>query len=192
MFEKQVRGKTQEDGIKESMKKYKFIKFILDRSKEVILILSKTGKILFVNKGTLEIVGYKEKDVIGKSIINFLTSNSVKKALYALSQEFLGHIQPQMEVEIKIKSGGIRYIEIDRSSSPVYEKGKLVGLLITGRDITEHKKTEEKLEMLNQELKSKVDELEKFTKLSVGRELKIIELKKRISELENKVKNGKE
>ena len=50
-------------------------------------------------------------------------------------------------------------------------------LQATVRDVTEQKKAEE-------ELKSKIEELERFNKLSVGRELKMIELKKRIKELE--------
>jgi hypothetical protein len=39
-----------------------------------------------------------------------------------------------------------------------------------------------------QELKDKNEELEKFQQLSVGRELKIIELKNRVKELEDKIK----
>jgi len=45
------------------------------------------------------------------------------------------------------------------------------------RDITERKKMEE-------ELQKKMHDLERFNKLAVGRELKMIELKKRIKELE--------
>jgi len=46
----------------------------------------------------------------------------------------------------------------------------------------------EEMEKAKKKLESKVDELEKFSKLSVGRELKMVELKKRISELENQLK----
>jgi HAMP domain-containing protein/uncharacterized membrane protein (Fun14 family) len=51
----------------------------------------------------------------------------------------------------------------------------------------------EELEKSKKELESKVDELERFNKLSVGRELKMLELKKKMVELEKKSnKNGKE
>ena len=46
----------------------------------------------------------------------------------------------------------------------------------------------DELEISKKKMESKVDELEKFSKLGVGRELKMVELKKRISELEEKLK----
>ncbi|MCJ7816727.1 MAG: PAS domain S-box protein [Candidatus Aenigmarchaeota archaeon] len=54
-------------------------------------------------------------------------------------------------------------------------------LQATVRDVTAQKKAEE-------ELKSKIEELERFNRLAVGRELKMIELKKRIKELESQVR----
>jgi hypothetical protein len=60
------------------------------------------------------------------------------------------------------------------------------------RDLTERKKAEKQISVTNKELENKVDELERFSKLSVGRELKMIELKERISELEEKLRERKD
>jgi C4-dicarboxylate-specific signal transduction histidine kinase len=53
----------------------------------------------------------------------------------------------------------------------------------------ELEKTKDELEIKvrerTKELEEKIDELEKFRKLSIGRELKMIDLKKRINELES-------
>ena len=56
----------------------------------------------------------------------------------------------------------------------------MVAVLCVTRDITERKKVDNKL-------KVKVDELKRFNKLAVGRELRMIELKKRVKELENEL-----
>ena len=78
-------------------------KFLIDNMQEMAIILDKTGKILFANKFTFKTLGYSEKEVIGKSITVFLTRDSLKKALYALTQEFLGKPQNAMEVEVRNK-----------------------------------------------------------------------------------------
>ena len=291
--------KNMEEELKQSEERYRFL---VDNSKELFIILSKTGKILFANKSTLSCAGYSEVELTGKPISQFLTKDSVKKTMYALAQEFLRKPQPEMEVQIRTKLGKIRQLEISEGSVPAHEEGKLIGVLISARDITERrkaektkeeyktiistsidgfwivdmegyfidvndaycrlmgysrdemlkmkisdieakekpeetakrirkivkaggdrfetqhkrkdgrivnlevsanyakelgermfvflrditerKKAEEELEKVNQELKSKMEELERFNKLSVGRELKMIELKKRIEELE--------
>ena len=60
-------------------------------------------------------------------------------------------------------------------------------LLAVAKDITERKDAEDKL-------KEKIEQLEKYKKVTIGRELKMVELKKQIKELESKClnKNGGE
>ena len=139
----EAQRKRAEEALRESEKRYKFL---VDNSKDIILILSKRGKILFANKTALQRFGYSEKELIGRSITNFLTKGSIKKAWYALAQEFLGHPQPEMEVRAKTESGKIRYLEVARGSAPVRERGKLIGVMINATDITERKRAEEALQ----------------------------------------------
>jgi PAS domain S-box-containing protein len=120
-------------------------KFLLDNSKEIILILSKRGKILFANRTILNSFGYSEEEIVGQSITSFLTRDSLRKSLYALAQEFLGHPQPEMEVRAKTKFGEIRYLKIAMGSAPIYDKGKLIGVIVCGSDITALRKTKEEL-----------------------------------------------
>ncbi|MBN1156881.1 PAS domain S-box protein [Candidatus Woesearchaeota archaeon] len=132
--------KLSEEKLKEQEERYKFL---LENSKDLIFIFSKTGKILFTNKTAINVLEYDEKELIGKSIVSFLTKNSVKKAVYALSQEFLGRPQPEIEVEVKKKSGEIRILEVAKGSVPIREKGKKSGILVSAVDITERKNSEE-------------------------------------------------
>ncbi|MGB8951747.1 MAG: PAS domain S-box protein [Candidatus Aminicenantales bacterium] len=128
-----------EQALQESEKKYRFL---VDNSKEVILIISKKGKILFANNSTLTNYGYSKEELIGRSIIHFLTKDCIRTVLYALAQEFLGHLQPEMEVQFKSKSGEKRYLNVAQGSTPIYEKGKLAGVMVSAGDITERKRAE--------------------------------------------------
>ena len=139
---KAVGRKRAEEALRESEEKYKFL---IDNSKEIILILSKSGKILFANKIAFTSFGYSEKEIIGRSITRFLTKDSLKKALSALAQEFLGYPQPEMEVRIKEKSSKIRYLKFAEGSTFVHEKGKLIGVMVNARDITQEKQAQEAL-----------------------------------------------
>ena len=58
------------------------------------------------------------------------------------------------------------------------ENGELRGYRGVDKDITDRKKAEEKL-------KGKINELERYKNATVGRELRIIELKKELEELKN-------
>lgn len=119
--------------------------FLLDNSKGIILILSRRGKILFANKTILDNFGYSEEEIAGKSITSFLTKDSIMRALYALAQEFLGLPQPEMEVRAKTKSGEIRYLKVAKGSCPIYEEGKLIGVMVSASDITDPKKAKKEL-----------------------------------------------
>ena len=52
------------------------------------------------------------------------------------------------------------------------------------------KTSEEKVKEKTKELNEKVEELEKFNKLAIGRELKMIELKKEIEDLKEELQGN--
>jgi PAS domain S-box-containing protein/putative nucleotidyltransferase with HDIG domain len=134
--------KEAEQALRESESKYRFL---VENSKEIILILNKKGRIIFANRSTLARYGYSKEELIGKPISRFLTRDCAKRVLDALTQEYLGHPQPELEVRARTKSGEIRYLRSSQGSVPVYEKGTLVGVMVSARDVTEDKKAEEAL-----------------------------------------------
>lgn len=117
---------------------------------------------------------------------------------FFLSKGMIGPVKKLIEGVESIGKGNLGY-HIDVKSRD--EMGELasafnqmtIDLKGSREKLEEYSKTLEKqvtertkeLERSKKELESKLDELERFSKLSVGRELKMIELKKRVKELED-------
>jgi hypothetical protein len=85
----------------------------------------------------------------------------------AFSNMILGVVQPTGKTLVWLTANGF----------PAYDdRGEISEVIISFIDITERKKAED-------ELLKKIDELLLFQRLTVGRELKMIELKKEVNEL---------
>ena len=81
---------------------------------------------------------------------------------------------------MRLKKDGTR-IDVSLTISPIKDSdGHVIGASTIARDITEHK-------ALQDELRRKMAELEGFNKVAVGRELKMIELKREIAQLKLKM-----
>jgi PAS domain S-box-containing protein len=91
------------------------------------------------------------------------------------------------EAEYRIRGKDGKYKWFFTRGIPVFkEDGSIREWVGTCIDISERIKVEEEIKKARDELQSKVEELERFNRLAVGRELKMVELKNRIKELEEK------
>ena len=125
-----------------------------------------------------------DKDMINKALNHYLTGDV---PAYAVEHRLL------------CKDGTYKWI-LDRGKIMVRDQdGKPLRFIGTHTDISERKEAQEKIKKLNEELEQKVEErtnqlqqknadLEKMNKFFVGRELRMIELKKQIKDLEEKLK----
>ncbi len=120
--------------------------FLLEHSTDIVLVLNKRRKITYVNKRAPLSFGYPMEEIIGASITHFLTKDSMKRARLVLAQAFLGRPQPEFELQAKTKSGEIRSISVAESSVPLYENGRMSGIMISASDITEQKRNQAALE----------------------------------------------
>ena len=170
--------KKSNDQLRESLER---MTAIFNSTRDGIAVLDKTGKIISINKSLVEIGGYSEKDIVGKriAVLKMFTPKSLAKIMAAFIKRMAGGVIPPYEVEAKMKNGKKKQIEIHGSLLKI--RGKIIGDVAVLRDITDRKKT-------GAELEKKNEELEKFIKLSVGREMRIIELKGKIKELEDKLR----
>lgn len=175
--------KEIEEKLKESEEKFRNL---FEYAVDPIIILDNKGAFIEINNKVEELLGYKRSELIGKKFteLKILTLESKLKALKNFMKRMAGFDIKPYEVDLIKKNGEIIKGEIN--AAPIKENNKIAADMVIIRDITERKIVEEQMKKLNERLSLKVKEMERFNKLAIGRELKMIELKKMIKELESK------
>lgn len=163
------------------------LRVLFECAPDGIYLMDLKGNFTDGNKAAEELIGYKKEELTGKNMakVGVLPKSQIPKSLANLAKNAMGKPTGPDEFTLIRKDGN--KVEVEIRTYPVKIKGKTLVLGIA-RDITERKKADEELKKSKEELETKVKDLERFSKLSVGRELKMIELKKAIRELEEQLK----
>jgi len=137
------------------------------------------GALVDGNRVAEELIGCKKAEMIGKSFLGLglLTPIQIAKAAALLAQNAQGHSTGPDEFTLRRKDGTLVVVEIRTIPVKIKEQILVLGI---ARDITERKKAEE-------EKRKQLKELEIFYKASLGREERIIELKKEIEQLKKEL-----
>lgn len=167
--------KNIENKLKENERKYRLL---TENSSDCIKLFDLQGNLLFMNNG-----GKKEHFLdIDADIKNFKIIDTISDEDKPKFKEFFEKAKNGISSVVELrhtKEGASREICSEMFQPVTDDGGKVVGVFGVSRDITKIKKVEE-------DLYSKIVDLEKINKFLVGRELKMIELKKEIEALKAK------
>ncbi len=125
-------------------------KEIIDANTDVVVLLDQQGTQLYFNKQLEILLGYKTKDVIGKSIIEFLPKEEISKTSEILKELFLDKQTKVFESYAKHKKGHLIPVEI---STQIMKYEGIHAVVCTIRDITERKIAEKDLQVERDNLK---------------------------------------
>jgi len=119
----------------------KLLAAIVAHSNDAILSIDLTGKIISWNKGAQKILGYKEKEILGKSVQLILPKYDKTKSLEVIDKIKKGDSVKNFET-VRIHKDGSP-INVNISSFPLRgDNNKITGVSAIIRDISEKKKTE--------------------------------------------------
>jgi PAS domain S-box-containing protein len=157
----------------------------LDISEAIFVVIDADQRVSLINKKGCQILGYTEEEVIGANWFDtFLPEQNrqeqKKNFIMVINKDLDIRAAEHVEAMILTKSGAERIL-VWHNTLVLDTEGKITAMLGAGHDITEYRDME-------RELQKRLEDLEKFNRLVVGREMKMIELKKRVSELEEKLK----
>jgi PAS domain S-box-containing protein len=155
-------------------------RLLLESAGEGIFGMDASGVMTFVNPAALRMLGYRAEELLGRKIHPVIHHTRFDGSFYPSEECPMcdpytrGVIRDVVNDVLWRKDGSSFYV--DYSATPMRKESQLVGAVVTFRDVTEHKKVEE-------EMSRYVQELERFNQLVIGREEKMIQLKKEINDL---------
>jgi PAS domain S-box-containing protein len=141
-----TKRKAMEEALRTSEEKYRNI---FELSHEGIIITDTEGIITSCNLTFLNMIGYPEKQIVGKHFKDIPNINVVDVPLYTENfiSQLTGKKNPSLEIPWKSKDGETRIYEL--SSNLMKAEGNIFGVQTIVTDITERKRAEEALRELS-------------------------------------------
>lgn len=134
-----------------------------------LVITDVDGKVVFANPAVFTLTGYSEQEVLGQT--PRLWGGQMSREFYTNMWDTIKNKKEVFKGEVQNKRKDGRFYTAYAVISPILdENGDLLGFVGSETDITERKQLE--------------DEQKRMNELMVGRELTMVELKKKIAKLE--------
>lgn len=123
---------------------------LVETADDLIFSLNKNGYFQSINKSGSNALGYSSEEIINKHFLEFIDDDS-KADIAVVFQDMLTNANvTTFETTFLERFGSKLVFEIQ--ASPLYEEGKINGLIGIGRDITQRRQDEVKLKELNTKL----------------------------------------
>ena len=136
-------------------------KSYLDIAGVIIVVIDSDQKVSLINKRGCEILGYDEEEIIGKNWFDtFIPKRNRDEVKATFKKLIAGEVEPveYFENPVLTRNKDERIIAWHNTFLRD-EDSKIIATLSSGEDITEHKKADEEIQKLNEELNQRVIEL---------------------------------
>jgi PAS domain S-box-containing protein len=158
---------------------------MIEASLDSMVVISPEGKITDANQATVRFTGVAREELVGTSFSDYFTEPEKAEEVYqrVLTQESVA----DYPLTLRHRDGHETYTEVLYNAS-IYRDthGKVLGVFAAARDVTKQVLAQREAAHVHAKELDRLAELERFQRVTVGRELKMIELKKHIEELEKR------
>jgi PAS domain S-box-containing protein len=157
-----------------------YARSLLEASLDPMIAISAEGKITDVNEATVKVTGTLRELLIGTDFSDYFTEP--EKARDGYKKVFATGSVTDYPLTIRHRNQDLTEVLYNAS---VYMDGgdNVRGVFAAARDVSAQKRAEAEIAGQRAKELERLDELERFQAITVGRELKMIELKKEIAEL---------
>jgi PAS domain S-box-containing protein len=149
-------------------------RILAENASDVVMLLTPTRRYEWVSGSVTDVLGWSAPELVGQVIDDFIHPGDLARFLQVIADAGPGNAA-RVEFRFRRLDGTYHWVacrtrvKVDEDGTPVAVVGALV-------DIADRKATEAREQ-------ERLAELEQFQRLTVGRELKMIELKKEIESL---------
>jgi len=160
---------------------------MIESSLDSLVSISPEGLITDVNEATVKVTGVPREELIGTAFSDYFTEPNKANEIY--QRVFAGGMAVDYPLTMRHRDGKVTDV-LYNASVQRDTAGNVLGVFAAARDVTEQKLAQEtRIAQQAKEL-DRLAELERFQRLTVGRELKMIELKKEIESLRRLVQTN--
>ena len=158
-FEVLEAGKQAEKALRESQRRFHAI---FDDKFQFTGLLELNGTVLEINQTALDFGGLKRSDVMGRPLWETrwwtISTESQERLQEAIAQAANGQF---VHYEVEVLGARETVATLDLSLKPMRdETGKVILVILQGRDLTDYKQTEKALQQAKEKLTNSVNELE--------------------------------
>jgi len=163
---------------KDLLEQKRFTSEILAIAPSVVLVLLPDGRVKFVNDSIERITGYKSEEIIGRDWFDMMLPFGKRQEAKAVFDDMAqGNVEPHRQIENNLLTkNNIERIVLWNNNVLLDKDGKVTSVISIGQDITEYKHIET-------ELVKKMNDLERFYKVTMDRERVVIQLKNELRDL---------
>lgn len=165
-------------------KSAEFFQGIIRTVREPLVVLDATLRIMAVNDSFLQTFRTTSEQTVNRFLYRIADEQWNITKLRVLLEEVLPKQQAVTDFQVDQEFENIGHRTMLLNARSLFQTGAQEHMILLAiEDVTERQRVEEELRKSHAELQSRAEELSRFNRSAVGRELRMIELKNEINEL---------
>src|SRR5450631_1646900 len=166
--------------VTEQRKAFEAARSMIESSLDSLVAISPEGKITDANEATVRATGVPRRELIGTPFSDYFTVPAKAAEIY--QRVFTEGIAVNYPLTLRHRDGTLTEV-LYNASAYRDTAGSVLGVFAAARDVTQQIQAQKEAAHQQARELERLAELERFQRLTVGRELKMIELKKEIEYL---------